>query len=99
MSDTENTQQEPASDAGQIHPNPEPLEDALRRIRYSLKGLEIQVRCIVNHSLSVIPDNFYGHRGEQRSQAILAVRHIEDARMRLGKVIQYNGDGTSCYDK
>ncbi|HEX2959095.1 MAG TPA: hypothetical protein VHO70_19825 [Chitinispirillaceae bacterium] len=30
---------------------------------------------------------------------MLAIRHLEDARMRLGKVIQYAGDGVSCYDK
>jgi hypothetical protein len=30
---------------------------------------------------------------------IIARRHIEDARMRLGKAIQYcDGNGVSCYD-
>ena len=33
------------------------------------------------------------------AQATLALRHIEDARMRYGKVIQYLGDGTSIYNK
>lgn len=37
--------------------------------------------------------------GEILANIMLAVRHLEDARMRLGKVIQYNGDGVSCYDK
>jgi hypothetical protein len=27
------------------------------------------------------------------------MRHIDDARMRYGKVIQYLGDGVSIYDK
>jgi len=37
--------------------------------------------------------------GEAHAQAWLAVRHIEDARMRLGKVIQYAvGGGVSCWD-
>ena len=37
--------------------------------------------------------------GEAASQAMLAVRHLEDARMRIGKVIQHgvNG-GVSIYD-
>jgi len=39
------------------------------------------------------------HVAEAWSQTMLAVRALEDARMRLGKVIQYNGDGVSCYDK
>jgi hypothetical protein len=38
-------------------------------------------------------------RGEAAEQAMLAVRHLEDARMRLGKVIQYTeGGGVSCWD-
>ena len=36
---------------------------------------------------------------EAFAQATLAMRHIEDARMRYGKVIQYLGDGVSIYDK
>lgn len=33
------------------------------------------------------------------AQATLALRHIEDARMRYGKVIQYLWDWVSKYDK
>lgn len=33
------------------------------------------------------------------AQAILAMRHIEDARMRYGKVLQYLWDGVSIYDQ
>lgn len=36
---------------------------------------------------------------EAGAQAMLAVRHLEDARMRLGKVLQYLRDGVSSYDK
>lgn len=37
--------------------------------------------------------------GETAAQAMLAVRHFEDARMRLGKVIQHTaGGGVSCWD-
>ena len=36
---------------------------------------------------------------EAKAQAMLAVRHLEDARMRLGKVIQYSDGGVSIYDK
>ena len=37
--------------------------------------------------------------GEVIAQATLALRHIEDARMRYWKVIQYSWDGVSVYDK
>ena len=36
---------------------------------------------------------------EAIAQATLAMRHIEDARMRYGKVLQYLGDGVSKFDK
>ena len=37
--------------------------------------------------------------GEAIAQATIAMRHIEDARMRYGKVLQYLGDGESIFDK
>ena len=37
--------------------------------------------------------------GEAGANATLAYRHLEDARMRLGKVIQALDGGVSCYDK
>lgn len=36
--------------------------------------------------------------GEQIANAILAFRHLEDAKMRLGKIIQAT-EGQSVYDK
>ena len=36
---------------------------------------------------------------EQIANIMLSLRHIEDARMRLWKVIQYNWDWVSIYDK
>jgi hypothetical protein len=38
-------------------------------------------------------------RGEMIANAMLAYRHLEDARMRLGKVIQAYDGGVSVYDK
>ena len=37
--------------------------------------------------------------GEMRANVMLAFRHLEDARMRLGKVLQAQDGGVSCYDK
>jgi len=37
--------------------------------------------------------------GEAGANATLAYRHLEDARMRIGKVIQALDGGVSCYDK
>lgn len=40
-----------------------------------------------------------GDKGECIAQAMLALRAHEESKMRLGKVIQYAGDGVSVYDK
>ena len=37
--------------------------------------------------------------GETKANIMLAYRHLEDARMRLGKVIQAQDGGVSVYDK
>ena len=37
--------------------------------------------------------------GEAKANIMLAYRHLEDARMRLGKAIQATEGGVSCYDK
>jgi len=38
-------------------------------------------------------------RGEMLANIILAYRHLEDARMRIGKVIQHYDGGVSKHDK
>lgn len=40
-----------------------------------------------------------GQHSEMHANITLAYRHLEDARMRLGKVIQAHDGGVSCYDK
>lgn len=39
------------------------------------------------------------NQGECIAQAMLALRAVEEARMRIGKVIQYADGGESVYDK
>ncbi len=38
-------------------------------------------------------------QGEAIANSMLALRHIEDACMRIGKVLQYTRDGKSIYDQ
>lgn len=38
-------------------------------------------------------------RGEVMANLMLSYRHLEDASMRLGKVLQAYDGGVSCYDK
>mgnify|MGYP001566973605 FL=1 len=45
------------------------------------------------------PENDVEMRGEVLANLTLAYRHLEDARMRLGKVLQARDGGVSVYDK
>lgn len=74
-----------------ITPPTEPtLEGACNRWRAELLNTEHYVRALVTEKKVT---------GEAAAQAMLAVRHLEDARMRLGKVIQHTaGGGVSCWD-
>mgnify|MGYP005865342891 CR=1 FL=1 len=40
-----------------------------------------------------------GQHSEMHANVTLAYRHLEDARMRLGKVVQAYDGGTSCYPR
>lgn len=75
-----------------------PIEDALKpecdSIRADLLAIEKRARALMESVTIVV-----GPLGSERyDHAHLAVRHIEDARMRIGKVLQYARDGVSCFD-
>ena len=58
----------------------ESIVDKVHRLRDRLKDIEGESRLMMNHgTLS----------GEMKANIMLAVRHTEDAGMRLGKVCQY----------
>jgi hypothetical protein len=74
-----------------IPPTAPTLEDVCNRWRKELLDTEHYVRGLVTQAKV---------SGEAAAQAMLAVRHLEDARMRLGKVIQHtSGGGVSRFDK
>ena len=82
---------EPQMDPNAIPPSAPTLEDACNRWRAALLGIEHYVRALVTEKKI---------QGEPAAQAMLSVRHLEDARMRLGKVIHHRaGGGVSCFDK
>jgi hypothetical protein len=66
-------------------------EGTCNKWRKELLDIEHYVRALVTEKKVT---------GEAAAQAMLSVRHLEDARMRLGKVIQWSsGGGVSAYDK
>jgi hypothetical protein len=67
-------------------------------IRADLHMLESSVREIRHHS--ALDDELPGiNKSEIRGNAMLAYRHLEDARMRLGKCIQHAEGGVSKFDE
>lgn len=77
----------------------ESLKQLCDRLRAELLVIENQARTIIRHPDLDIPSPPGASFGEARASSMLAVRHLEDARMRLGKVLQWARDGVSCNDK
>lgn len=77
---------------------PPTLLDLVRDYRKKLDALEKEVRFLINHDdFTRLPETANGP--EMRANIMLSFRHLEDARMRLGKVIQAREGGESVYDK
>ena len=65
------------------------------RMRAECKEIEQTAR-----RLTPVVCDLEGHEPQEvNAHLMLAVRHLEDARMRFGKAIQYAGDGVSKFDK
>ena len=75
------------------------IEADSRDARAKLLSIEHWVRGELMPAIMWRGSNPNSNMVEQLAQAELAVRDLEAARMRLGKVIQYNGIGVSCFDK
>lgn len=78
---------------------PMTLEEICADNREKCKQMEVGARHMVESDYFKNEQSFVGQHGEMKAQLMLAVRHLEDARMRFGKVLQYAGDGVSIYDK
>jgi hypothetical protein len=65
------------------------------RHRNSIKKLEAKVRKFLTYRDIARPNNL----AEVRATVLLAVHHLENARMRLDMAVQYGGDIVSIYDK
>ncbi len=73
--------------------------EASKILREELKPLEERILDLKNnHSVKDMHAND-PRKGEVFANIMLAYRHIEDARMRLGKVIQAADGGKSVYPR
>lgn len=75
------------------------LREEVEQARGELGAMERGVRRFLDNGYFTNEQDFRNQHGEMRACIMLAVRHIEDARMRLGKVLQQMDGGVSIYDK
>ena len=75
------------------------IQEVAGDLRTECLDTEERVRLLKKHGVFQGEQVFEGQHGEMIANIMLSVRHLEDARMRLGKVCQYAGDGVSCLDK
>ncbi len=78
---------------------PEDIINLAGEIRARLGGEEAALRGYVDNIKGAAETTAAFNKGECIAQAMLALRAIEEARMRVGKVIQYADGGESVYDK
>lgn len=71
-------------------------EDVAAMMRDKLKELEFLARDFIE---CIKTDSTTWNKWESIAQATIAMRHLEDARMRYWKVIQYLNDWVNIYDK
>lgn len=79
------------------------MEEMLKKqcddLREQIKAVGTTVLALKAHSDFAEEDGYVGQHAEMLVNIMLSYRHLEDARMRIGKVIQAVGDGVSKYDK
>jgi hypothetical protein len=66
--------------------------------REMIQGIEVTTRQLLTSPVFNGEERYPGQHGEMKANITLAVRHLEDARMRVGKVMQHADNGVSCFD-
>ena len=77
----------------------EELKKECDQLRESIKQLGTQVLSLKVHGHFEARETYVGQHGEMIANIMLSFRHLEDARMRIGKVLQAADDGVSILDK
>lgn len=75
------------------------LEERCRDFRIQIKDIGDNVKWLMGDHLFVGSQLHPNQHSEMKANIMLAYRHLEDARMRIGKVLQAAGDGVSILDK
>ena len=75
------------------------LEKQCHKIREEIRDLVSRTSNLKKHIAFRGSQAFIGQHAEMMANIMLSYRHLEDARMRLGKVMQQIQGGVSIFDK
>jgi hypothetical protein len=77
------------------------FEGAISGVRFNIKESATYIKSLIKQAKEAAPANWpvEADAGEIIANLTLSYRHLEDAAMRLGKVIQAHDGGKSIYDK
>ncbi len=68
-------------------------------LRTEIEETGKRTRALQHHPVFSGEQGYPGQHGEMKANIMLAYRHLEDARMRIGKILQAADDGVSILDK
>ncbi len=77
----------------------ETFEIACAGLRADIQGDAVRVFNLKTQKRFNEAEGYVGQHEEMIANIMLAYRHLEDARMRVGKILQAAGDGVSILDK
>lgn len=75
------------------------FKDECNYLRRAAKEIGVEVREMIDHDCLRFKHGPEVDVDEAKANLMLAFRHLEDARMRLGKAIQATEGGVSIYDR
>lgn len=75
-----------------------PLKERCFRVREKIEEIKKHTASLTGSDFFLVPGEL-GQHAEIRDNIKLAYRHLEDAKMRIGKVIQAIDGGESCYPR
>lgn len=89
----------PASNIGGIARGPVFFDEHCASYRNHIEMWAERVKELMNHVAFTEPKVEGRDHGEMKANIMIAYRHLEDARMRLGKAIQAYDGGVSVYKR
>ena len=75
------------------------IEPLCTETKNEIRDLGAKVIALKDHSVFKDEQSFDNQHGEMIANIMLSYRHMEDARMRIGKVMQQIQGGVSIFDK